>query len=99
MCLARPPSAHLRRRRVRTAEGTYIQASDEHLEKVLRLSGTGSAKAVATPQTAGREEPKDNSPHLEREEVSLYRACAMGWLYYVSAREDVHREAGMPTSC
>jgi hypothetical protein len=79
---------HLKRTRILTEEGTYIQASSKHAEDMIKLLHLEDAKTVSTPmvESAG-EEASDQL--LDAEPASVYRTCVGIAIYLSTDRHDI----------
>eukprot|EP00971_Amphidinium_carterae_P304278 6046717-Amphidinium_carterae.1 len=82
---------HLKRPRRQMGEGTWVGANPKYIADLLKRLGLEGAKAAPTPAT-GDQDPAEENPDLDLEDVKLYRSC-VGLLIYVALdRDDIQFE-------
>ena len=86
---------HLKRFRKKFNGVTTIESNPKNLDAVLELLGLGSAKNVPTPSVPAHKEKLMTGELLESAEITMYRQCVGGLLYYTQDRADTQYEVSI----
>ena len=86
---------HLKRFRKKLNGVTTIESNPKYLDVVLKLLGLEGAKDVPTPSVPAHKEQLMTGELLESAEVTVYRQCVGGLLYYTQDRADAQYEVSI----
>jgi len=83
---------HLKRKRIRTAKGTWIVPNPKYLENVKKRLGMENCASAPTPSVPDQMRKIDDTPQLEVEGVKDYRSVPGGLMFLGLDREDIQFE-------
>ncbi|CAK0812368.1 unnamed protein product, partial [Prorocentrum cordatum] len=88
---------YLKRTRIKTDEGIFVQPREKHALDVITELGLMGANPVKTPDL-GSEEVLEQSPPLVDRQIARYLSCVGSGLYLAQDRTDIQRAVGLLAS-
>jgi len=95
-CIITGKYVHLKRPRIKTESGTFVQANPKHVVNVINALGLANSNGAATPHLD--EEQPEHSPLLKDGKEVTYRTCVGSLLYVCGDRLDINREVNLLSS-